>query len=158
MNLEDKLCPISCCISGKLLSLECTYARNGRALAHASPYSTGLHPTPRSLTEFLIILPFSVVTIICIKWSGWKMLSHIRLFVTPLPMQSMEFSRPEYWSGLLFPFPMHESGKWKVKVKLLSRNPMLTSIPYFDDQLLKTLECCKTLVHTKTQMCLTILD
>ena len=100
MNLEDKLCPISCCISGKLLSLECTYARNGRALAQASPYSTGLHPTPRSLTEFFIILLFSVVTIICIKWSGWKMLSHVWLFVTPLPMQSMEFSRPEHWSSL----------------------------------------------------------
>ena len=79
MNLEDKLCPISCCISGKLLSLECTYARNGRVLAHASPHSAGLHPTPRSLTKFLIILPFSVVTIICIKWSGWKLLSHVWL-------------------------------------------------------------------------------
>ena len=79
MNLEDKLCPISCCISGKLLSLEWTYARNGRALAHALPHSAGLHPIPRSLTEFLIILPFSVVTIICIKWSGWKLLSHVRL-------------------------------------------------------------------------------
>ena len=26
-------------------------------------------------------------------------LSHVRLFVTPQTTQSMEFSRPEYWSG-----------------------------------------------------------
>ena len=33
---------------------------------------------------------------------------------------SLGFSRQEHWSGLPFPSPMHESGKWKVKVKLLS--------------------------------------
>ena len=32
------------------------------------------------------------------KWK-WKSLSHVRLFVTPWTKQSMEFSRPEYWSG-----------------------------------------------------------
>ena len=29
----------------------------------------------------------------------WKLLSHVGLFVTPWAIQSMEFSRPEYWSG-----------------------------------------------------------
>ena len=29
----------------------------------------------------------------------WKSLSRVRLFATPWTMQSMEFSRPEYWSG-----------------------------------------------------------
>ena len=29
----------------------------------------------------------------------WKPLSHVQLFVTPLTIQSIEFSRPEYWSG-----------------------------------------------------------
>ena len=29
----------------------------------------------------------------------WKSLSHVRLFATPGTVQSMEFSRPEYWSG-----------------------------------------------------------
>ena len=29
----------------------------------------------------------------------WKSLSCVRLFVTPWTIQSMEFSRPEYWSG-----------------------------------------------------------
>ena len=28
-----------------------------------------------------------------------KSLSCVRLFATPLTIQSMEFSRPEYWSG-----------------------------------------------------------
>ena len=37
-------------------------------------------------------------------------LSYVRLFVTPWTVAyqaplSMEFSRQEYWSGLLFPFP-----------------------------------------------------
>ena len=29
----------------------------------------------------------------------WKLLSHVWLFVTPWIMQSMEFSRPEFWGG-----------------------------------------------------------
>ena len=36
------------------------------------------------------------------KWR-WKSLSHVRLFATPWTVQSMEFSRPEYWSGYSFP-------------------------------------------------------
>ena len=35
----------------------------------------------------------------------WWLLSHVRLFVTPWTIQSMEFSRPEYQSGQPFPFP-----------------------------------------------------
>ena len=35
----------------------------------------------------------------------WKLLNHVRLFATPWTMQSMGFSRPEYWSGLPFPSP-----------------------------------------------------
>ena len=34
----------------------------------------------------------------------WKSLS-VQLFVTPWTIQSMEFSRPEYWSGWPFPSP-----------------------------------------------------
>ena len=33
-----------------------------------------------------------------VKWK-WKALSRVRLFVTPRTIQSMEFSRPEHWSG-----------------------------------------------------------
>ena len=32
------------------------------------------------------------------KWK-WRSLSRVWLFATPLTVQSMEFSRPEYWSG-----------------------------------------------------------
>ena len=35
----------------------------------------------------------------------WKLLSRVWLFATPWTIQSMEFSRPEYWSGWLFSSP-----------------------------------------------------
>ena len=44
--------------------------------------------------------------------------SHVQLCVTPCTVAhqaspSLGFSRQEHWSGLPFPSPMHESGKWK---------------------------------------------
>ena len=33
--------------------------------------------------------------------------SHVQLFATPWTIQSMEFSRPEYWNGQPFPSPGH---------------------------------------------------
>ena len=40
-------------------------------------------------------------------WSEWKWksISSVQLFATPRTIQSMEFSKPEYWSGEPFPFP-----------------------------------------------------
>ena len=38
------------------------------------------------------------------KWK-WCLLSHARLFTAPWTIESMEFSRPEYWSGYPFPSP-----------------------------------------------------
>ena len=38
-------------------------------------------------------------------WWKWKLLSRVRLFVTLWTIQSMEFSRPEYWSGWPFSSP-----------------------------------------------------
>ena len=35
----------------------------------------------------------------------WKSLSHVQLFATPWNIQSVEFSRPAYWSGEPFPSP-----------------------------------------------------
>ena len=35
-----------------------------------------------------------------------KSFSRVQLFVTPWTIQSLEFSRPEYWSGQPFPSPM----------------------------------------------------
>ena len=51
--------------------------------------------------------------------------SHVRLCATPemaahQAPPSLGLSRQEHWSGLPFPSPVHESGKWKVKVKSLS--------------------------------------
>ena len=37
--------------------------------------------------------------------SKCESLNRVRLFATPWIIQSMEFSRPEYWSGQLFPSP-----------------------------------------------------
>ena len=39
-----------------------------------------------------------------VKWK-WKSLSSVQIFVIPWPIQYMEFSRPEYWSGQPFPSP-----------------------------------------------------
>jgi len=40
---------------------------------------------------------------------------------------SLGFSRQEHWSGLPFPSPVHESEKWKVKLKSLSRVRLLAT-------------------------------
>ena len=44
---------------------------------------------------------------------------------------SLGFSRQQYWSGLPFPSPMHESGKWKEVVQLYPTpsDPMDCSLP-----------------------------
>ena len=38
------------------------------------------------------------------KWK-WKSLTRVQLFLTPWTIQTMEFSRPEYWSGQSFSSP-----------------------------------------------------
>ena len=52
-----------------------------------------------------IVLQDMIITLI--YWCGWKWksLSHVWLFETPWHVQSIEFSRPEYWSGYPFPSP-----------------------------------------------------
>ena len=40
----------------------------------------------------------------------WNLLSHVWLFVTPWTIESMEFSRPEYWNGQPFPSPGYLPG------------------------------------------------
>ena len=42
-----------------------------------------------------------------VTWSEvkWKSLSLVQLFATPWTIQSLEFSRQEYWSGRSFPSP-----------------------------------------------------
>ena len=57
-----------------------------------------------------VYLPWQAVSLplalpgLVVKWK-WKSLSCVRLFATPWTIQSMKFSRSEYWSGYFFPFP-----------------------------------------------------
>ena len=58
----------------------------------------------------LITLIYFLLPIVKVKEVKVKSLSRVRLFVTPWTVacqapRSMRFSRWEYWSGLLFPFP-----------------------------------------------------
>ena len=61
-------------------------------------------------------------------------LSRVRLFVTPwtaarqAPL-SMGFSRQQYWSGLPFPSPMHESEKSVIPSCPTHSDPMDCSLP-----------------------------
>ena len=64
--------------------------RFSRTTSHSD--TNGLGETWRN-TKFLFVL-----------WK-WKSLSCVQLFVTPWTMQSVEFSRLEYWSGEHFLFP-----------------------------------------------------
>ena len=54
------------------------------------------------------------------KYIQWKSLSHVWLFVTPLTLQAMKFSRPEYWSGLPCPSPEDLPNRGIEPVSLLS--------------------------------------
>ena len=78
---------------------------------HCPPFHTPTTPYPCHL---LLILIF------CILWIPihWKLLSRVWLFVTLWAIQSMEFSRPEYWSGSfsllqgIFPTQGSNPGLW----------------------------------------------
>ena len=57
-------------------------------------------------------------------------LSRVQFFATPWTVThqaplSVGFSRQEYWSGLPFPSPMHESEKWKWNHSVLSDSQRL---------------------------------
>ena len=57
---------------------------------------------------FLYVLTHLMFTIV-LQWQQlfffFKSLSRVRFFATPWTVQSLEFSRPEYWSGQPFPSP-----------------------------------------------------
>ena len=54
-------------------------------------------------TKWNLKWPLSLFLPMCLL--KWKSLSCVWLFATPWTIQSMEFSRPEYWSGKPFPSP-----------------------------------------------------
>ena len=47
----------------------------------------------------IIINHVGKLVLYALIWWKWKLLSHVWLFATLWTIQSMEFSRPEYWSG-----------------------------------------------------------
>ena len=48
--------------------------------------------------SILLLMDFWIVS----SFWKWKSLSRVWLFATPRTIQSLEFSRPEYWSGYSF--------------------------------------------------------
>ena len=70
---------------------------------------------------------------ICLLRSEIKSLDRVRLFATPWTIQSMAFSRPEYWSGLPVPSPgnLPDPGM-KLGVSCIQKNhvPWISSLLY----------------------------
>ena len=67
-----------------------------------------------------------IETVLKIESEKWKLLSRVWLFATPWTIQSMAFSRPQYWS--IFPFP--SSGDLsKPGIKLRSSTMWVDSLP-----------------------------
>ena len=66
-----------------------------------------LFPTSLSFSDQTRVIFFSSENVFYFVGSSWKWksLSCVRLFATPWTIQSMKFSRPEYWSGQPFPSP-----------------------------------------------------
>ena len=83
----------------------------------------------RKVRNFLLISHLSLLGILSSSIFMLLLLlslfSRVRLCETidgsPPGSPSLGFSRQEHWSGLPFPSPMHESEKWKVKLKACSR-------------------------------------
>ena len=64
------------------------------ALSIFSPWVWPSYPMVRSTSSIFLQVKLK-----------WKLLSRVWLFVTPWTTQSVEFSRPEYWSGYPFLSP-----------------------------------------------------
>ena len=50
-------------------------------------------------TKYTAVNRLLFIAVYCIKYSKWKLLSCVWLFVTLWTIRSVEFSRPKYWSG-----------------------------------------------------------
>ena len=79
--------PITWCqIDGETMETMTNFILGGSRIATDSDYSH----------EIKTLAPWKKS---CDKPEKWKYLRHVQLFATPWTKQSMEFSRPEYWSG-----------------------------------------------------------
>ena len=70
----------------------------GTYIFHLARYAQIWHVTPCPQAPPCSIIERGRVSVSARKWK-WKSLGCIRLSVTPWTIQSMEFPRPEYWSG-----------------------------------------------------------
>ena len=78
--------PITWCqIDGETMETMTNFILGGSRIATDSDYSH----------EIKTLAPWKKS---CDKPEKWKYLRHVQLFATPWTKQSMEFSRPEYWS------------------------------------------------------------
>ena len=79
-----------------------------------------------------------------------KSLTCVRLFATPRTIQSMELSRPEYWSGLPFPSPgdLPDPGT-EARYPALQADSLLTEPPgNYQVLLSKSLNIKTKVIHT----------
>ena len=105
------LCPTLC------VPLDCSPARLLCPWDSPGRMCSGLLCSPPGLFNVKIIIYWKIICLfpkISLEMKTlkkdkcllkWKSLSHVQLFVTQWTTQSMEFSRPEYWSGQPFPSP-----------------------------------------------------
>ena len=117
--------------SGKLQSMGLQRVRHNSARectcthtqTHFSPTASKKGTKPSWYLAFTLGRPPSdfyrtIRNLCCFKSLLPSRFSRVRLCETPWTAAyqaspSMGFSRQEHWSGLPFPSPMHESGKWK---------------------------------------------
>ena len=83
------------CFSAKMLSV-------GMYTLIPLPLTTGLPSLNKSVPK---MSQENTPRAALLEKKKWKSLSRVRLFATSWTIQSMEFSRPEYWSGEPFPSP-----------------------------------------------------
>ena len=103
-----------------------------RLSTHAGPQGEPLHLHNRpqhSMSQEVPTTPSLLLLLL-------SRFSRVRLCVTPWTAAhqappSLGFSRQEHWSGLPFPSPMHESGKWEWSRSVMSTpsDPMDCSPP-----------------------------
>ena len=108
----------------------CVLSYLNRVRLSATPWTIALQ-APLSLgfsrQEYWSGLPFPspVIKYEVSEMSEGKSLSRVQLFATSWTVTyqvppSLGFSRQEYWSGLPFPSPVHESEKWKWSCSVVS--------------------------------------
>ena len=76
--------------------LKCAPSSSFTNVRHAQPSVISFFPLVLGASKSPLVSTRGVPLIL--KWKR-RSLSRVRLFVTPWTIQSLEFSRPEYWSG-----------------------------------------------------------